>query len=87
MRIARLLACTVAMTPLISSAEEPATFDGRWNVTLTCPPHSDDDDAKGYVHRFPAEVKASEFRGTHATEDQPGWHLLTAPLLQTARPC
>ena len=35
------------------------------------------DDAKGYVHHFPAEVKGSALRGTHGTEGQPSWHLLT----------
>ena len=58
-----------------AAADNAAPFDGLWNVTLTCPPHEDDEDAKGYVHHFPAEIKASEFRGTHATEGQPGWHL------------
>jgi hypothetical protein len=66
----------------LAAGENPAPFDGLWNVTLTCPPHNDDEDAKGYVHRFPAEVKASEFRGTHAGEGQPGWHLLTGTIAQ-----
>jgi hypothetical protein len=64
----------------LAGGPDAAPFDGRWNVTLTCPPHNEDDDAKGYVHRFPAEVKAGEFRGTHATEGQPGWHLLTGTI-------
>lgn len=64
-----------------ASAAEVTIFDGLWNVTLSCPPHNEeDDDAKGYVHRFPAEIKGGEFRGTHATEGQPGWHLLTGTI-------
>ena len=56
---------------------EPGRFDGRWNVTLTCPPHlGRDDDAKGYTHRFPGEVANSELRATHGSEGEPGWHYL-----------
>ena len=62
--------------------ENVTPFDGLWNVTLTCPPHNEDEDAKGYVHRFPAVVKAGMFRGTHATEGQPGWHLLSGAIGQ-----
>lgn len=63
-----------------AAGDDPSRFDGLWNVTLTCPPHDDDEDAKGYVHRFPAEIKAGDFRGTHGTEGQPGWHLLTGAI-------
>ncbi len=66
--------------PMARAATEAAPFDGPWKVTLTCPPHDDDEDAKGYVHYFPAEVKANEFRGTHAIEGEPGWHLLTGTI-------
>ncbi len=82
------IACLIASTLLsagpaaLAAAENPTRFDGVWNVTLTCPSHDDDEDAKGYVHRFPAEVKAGQFRGTHATEGQPGWHLLTGAIAQ-----
>ena len=42
---------------------------------MTCPPHNaEDDDAKGYTHRFPAEVQKSRIRGTHGKEGEPGWH-------------
>jgi hypothetical protein len=63
---------------LAADAEGP--FDGKWNVTLTCPPHHEDEDAKGYVHRFPAEIRNSVLRGTHGSEGQPSWHLLTGPI-------
>lgn len=44
---------------------------------MTCPPHnSADEDAKGYTHRFPAEVHMGRLRGTHGKEGEPGWHLL-----------
>lgn len=55
----------------------PTPFDGSWNVVLTCAPHnSKDDDAKGYTHRFPAEVRVGRFRGIHGEEGEPGWHYL-----------
>ncbi|WP_143684449.1 hypothetical protein [Variovorax sp. KK3] len=84
MRVARalvhMLACLALAAPSVSWAANEGTqgFDGRWNVTLTCPPHNDDDDgAKGYVHRFPAEVRDGMLRGTHGTEGEPSFHLLT----------
>lgn len=44
---------------------------------MKCPPLSlDDDDAKGYTHRFAAEVRSGRFRGTHGKEGEPGWHYL-----------
>ena len=76
--IAALILAT--STPLALAADVGNPFDGRWDVTLTCPPHHEEDDAKGYVHRFPAEVKSSVLRGTHGSEGQPSWHLLTGPI-------
>ena len=66
---------------LAAGADSPP-FDGMWSVTLTCPAHNEDEDAKGYVHRFPAEVKDGVLRGTHATEGQPGWHFLSGTIGQ-----
>ena len=38
--------------PVPAFAQE-SKFDGTWNVAMTCPPHNaEDDDAKGYIHRF-----------------------------------
>ena len=52
-------------------------FDGAWNVVMACMPHAeDDDDAKGYTHRFDATVIEGKFEGTHGTKGQPGWHFL-----------
>jgi hypothetical protein len=62
---------------------EPSTkFDGAWNVTLSCPPHSGDDDAKGYTHRFPGEVTKGELRAVHGAEGEPGWHLVTGTIAE-----
>lgn len=80
-RAAPLLASIVGLLALAApamAADAPGSaFDGLYNVTLTCPPHNEEDDAKGYVHYFPAEIRQGEFRGTHGTEGQPSWHLLT----------
>lgn len=76
-------ACIVV--PAAQAAEEASAFDGRWDVTLTCPPHNEDEDAKGYVHRFPAEVKGGVFRGTHGAEGEPSWHLLTGSIAPDGR--
>jgi hypothetical protein len=77
----RLLALVLAALPVLApAADAGGPFDGRWEVTLTCPPHHEDDDAKGYVHRFPAEVRNSILRGVHGSEGQPSWHLLTGPI-------
>lgn len=68
----------VALASAATAAPAQQTpFDGPWNVTMTCPPHNDaDDDAKGYTHRFPAEVQKGRIRGTHGKEGEPGWHFL-----------
>lgn len=76
MRSALLLAWLPAFAAAPALAQD-AKFDGAWNVVMTCPPHDDaDDDARGYTHRFAAEVKKSRIRGTHGTEGEPGWHFL-----------
>jgi hypothetical protein len=76
MHNATALAVLLALASGPAPAQE-AKFDGAWNVTMTCPPHDDaDDDAKGYVHRFPAEVRKSRIQGTHGSEGEPGWHFL-----------
>ena len=68
------------------AAEPPSSkFDGAWNVTLTCPPHSGDEDAKGYTHHFPGEVSKGELRAVHGTEGEPGWHLLTGTIAEDGK--
>ncbi len=82
MRHACFLAAGLIFASQGTFALEDATtaFDGRWEVTLTCPPHHEDDDAKGYVHRFPAEIRNGMLRGVHGTEGQPSWHLLAGKI-------
>jgi hypothetical protein len=77
--VAALLVGLHSVSP--AAADESASpYDGKWSVVLTCPPHNEDEDAKGYVHRFPAEVKAGVMQGTHAAEGEPGWHFLSGPI-------
>ena len=64
------------------AADVPSKFDGPWNVTLTCPPHSGDEDAKGYTHHFPGEVSNSRMHAVHGAEGEPGWHLLTGAIAE-----
>lgn len=80
-RFRRMVACLVVHAALAQgisfAAESTTAFDGSWDVVLTCPPHNEEDDAKGYVHRFPAEITGGIVRGTYGREGEPGWHLLT----------
>jgi hypothetical protein len=67
----------LSLLAAVPATAQQATFDGTWNVTMTCPAHNaEDDDAKGYTHRFAAQVEKSRIRGAHGKEGEPGWHLL-----------
>lgn len=74
-----LFAATMLVCPHAAHAQ-PTPFDGAWQVTLTCPPHNEDDEAKGYTHRFPGQVVDGQLRAVHGAEGEPGWHLLTGPI-------
>jgi hypothetical protein len=66
------LACAAA-----TAHAQTSPFDGTWQVTLRCPPHNAaDDEAKGYTHRFAADVLQGRMRGTYGKEGEPGWHQL-----------
>jgi len=75
-RLRMLLAAAATVVATAAAAQTPG-FDGAWNVTLACPAHSGDDDAKGYTHRFPGEVTNGRMRAVHGKEGEAGWHLLT----------
>lgn len=77
-----LLAFASVMAMQAASAEPSTKFDGAWKVTLSCPPHGGDDDAKGYTHRFPGEVTQGELRAVHGAEGEPGWHLVTGTIAE-----
>ena len=54
MRAMRSLLALALVAAQAVAAAQPTRFDGSWNVVMTCPPHNEDDEAKGYTHRFPA---------------------------------
>ena len=70
-----LAAATLALA--MGAAAQATGFDGAWNVTLACPSHSGEDDAKGYTHRFPGTVTNGQKRAEHGQAGEPGWHLVT----------
>jgi hypothetical protein len=77
MNSTRYLAVAILLCATAGATAQTGRFDGAWNVTMTCPPHNAaDDDAKGYTHRFPAEVQDRRIQGTHGKEGEPGWHFL-----------
>jgi len=74
-RLLLLLALSPLLCPLAHA--QATKYDGAWNITMTCPPHNeDDDDAKGYTHRFAGQVANGELSATHGKEAEPGWHFL-----------
>jgi len=80
MRTLHCLLATVIVIGHAAALAQPSNFDGAWNVTLTCPPHNEDDEAKGYTHRFPGQVTNGQLRAVHGVEGEPGWHLLTGTI-------
>jgi hypothetical protein len=86
MNASQLILAFVAAAAVIASggtraqSDGRSPFDGAWDVTLTCAPYHEDDDAKGYVHRFPAEIRNGVLRGVYGTEGEPGWSLLTGSI-------
>ena len=70
-----VLAAIVGGLPAMAMAQA-TPFDGTWNVTLTCPPTSEKEGAKGYTHKFPAEVKDGQLLGEYGKEGELGWQRL-----------
>lgn len=66
---------TVAGAP---AAHAAGTFDGEWNVTLTCPKGADD--TRGYRYQFPAQIQQNVFHGEHGERDAAGWLTLDGKL-------
>ncbi len=77
MRVLQWVLATLTLAAPAVATAQATSFDGAWNVTLTCPPHNDDDEAKGYTHRFGGEVVDGQMRAVHGKESEPGWHLVT----------
>jgi len=70
-----LLTAVISGVPAMAGAQANS-FDGTWNVTLTCPPTSEKEGAKGYTHKFPAEVKDGHLLGGYGKEGELGWQRL-----------
>ena len=80
MRTSSLLPVVLARAGPPSALARSAPYDGHWTVTLACPPQAGEDDAKGYVRRFPADVVNGQLRAEYGTRGEPGWHVLTGPI-------
>lgn len=72
-----------AVAPRIEIAPEKAPqiqapilglFNGRWNVTVTCPKH--EDGASGYKLNLVADVRGGTLRGEVGTPGNPDWLLM-----------
>ena len=50
----------------------PPTFDGDWNVSLTCPATAEGR-ADGWNYWFTAVVKNGILHGEHGAPGEPGW--------------
>jgi hypothetical protein len=53
-------------------------FDGRWDVTQSCP--NSPDGAAAYAFEFTAEVKNSKLHGEHGLTGRPGWLSIDGPI-------
>ena len=52
----------------------PSSFDGHWDVLLTCAIASDG--AAGYTYQFPATITNGVFHGEHGTPGAAGWLII-----------
>jgi hypothetical protein len=72
-----LLLLALSASVGFSAHAQTTRYDGAWKVTMTCPPHNgEDDEAKGYTHRFTGQIVNGELSATHGKETEPGWHFL-----------
>jgi hypothetical protein len=60
-----------AVCTMSAGAADVGAFDGRWDVTLSCPRSSDG--ALPFAWEFMADVKDSALHGEHGTKGQPQW--------------
>jgi hypothetical protein len=60
----------------VAAAHATTRFDGDWKVTLTCPPTSDHEGAKGYAFVFPVRIEQGQLDGTRGKPGEPGWEHL-----------
>jgi hypothetical protein len=62
----------------MGTAHAAGTFDGDWNVTLTCPKVAGG--VSGYRYQFPAEIQENVLHGEHGVRDAAGWLTLDGKL-------
>ena len=83
MRVSKLTLAVRCIAVCAGLAGTPAahaagTFDGDWNVTLTCP--KNDGGTSGYRYQFPAEIQQNVLHGEHGDRDASGWLTLDGKL-------
>lgn len=80
-RLRGALGAALLLGASVAAHAQATRFDGAWQVTMTCPPHTGaDDDAKGYTHHFPGQVVDGQLTAIYGTEGEPGWHYLRGPI-------
>ena len=84
--MAAMLTLSGALFAAAAHAQTGSPFDGDWDVVLHCPPFDDqDDDARGYTHRFPGKIVGGELSATYGTAGEPGWHHLHGTIAPDGR--
>ncbi|CAN5854918.1 hypothetical protein BH11PSE13_BH11PSE13_11630 [soil metagenome] len=66
----------VLLATTLQAAAQNKSFDGNWRSTLTCPPTSQSDGAKGYEYVLSTRITDGLLRATRGTEGEPGWQYL-----------
>jgi hypothetical protein len=63
-----------------STAGSMSSFDGDWQVTMTCPNNTERSAARGYKRQFPAQVKNGTLHGEIGVAESPGWLRIEGPI-------
>ncbi len=83
-RLGPAFAAALLLAFCAGASAQASRFDGRWAVTMNCPPHDDaEDDAKGYSHQLVGQVVDGLLTATRGTEGEPGWHRLKGKVQAT----
>jgi hypothetical protein len=68
--IARCATVCASLT-CAGAVQAAGTFDGDWNVKLTCPEAAGN--TRGYTYQFPAEIQENVLHGEHGAQQTSGW--------------
>jgi hypothetical protein len=63
-----------------SGSDSTSSFDGDWQVTMTCPNNTEKSAARGYKRQFPAQVKNGVLRGEIGVAESAGWLRIEGPI-------